>query len=128
MFEKASRMKLRLKSGKGSVTAEDLWDFPLQSATQPCLDDLAKDSYQKLQNTVESFVSNKKNQENDTEELRLDILKRIIGVKIQERKVKEDETAKKAQKERILDIIDAKDDKELEGKSKKELRKIYKNL
>jgi len=124
MFEKASRKKLRFKHTKGMISVEELWDLPLK----PDLDNLAKASYQKLQSSVKSFVDKRKPRENADEQLRLDLLKHVIGVKIDEIENAEKLAAKKAQKERILDIIEEKEDEKLASKSVSELKKMIKKL
>lgn len=123
MFEKASKMKLRFKSGKGLIGVEELWDMPLK----PGLDKLAQESYKKLQNTVTSFVDNRSVADTE-EQLRLDILKHVIATKIDERDARADAAARKEQKNRIMDIIEAKKDAELQNKSLDELKQMVGDL
>lgn len=119
MFEKASRMKLRFNTQRGVLSVEDLWDLPLIQ-----LDNIAIALNKKLQESkTESFI---KTRTKDTTELELkfNIAKHIIDVKLQEQQ--EDrllESEKKAKRQKILDLMAKKQDAELEGKSLEELAK-----
>lgn len=112
MFEKASRMKLRFNTQRGVLSVEDLWDLPLIQ-----LDNIAIALNKKLQESkTESFI---KTRTKDTTELELkfNIAKHIIDVKLQEQ---EDRLL---ESEKILDLMAKKQDAELEGKSLEELAK-----
>lgn len=126
MFEKALRLKLRFES-RGNLTVEDLWDLPLTSKTGVSLDDLAI-KYNKIVKESEdlSFVVELK--KNDTDRLRLDILKHIIKVKLEEREKAKQEVENKAEKERLLAILARKESEEDEQLSKEQLRKKIEKL
>lgn len=113
MFEKASRMKLRFNTQRGVLSVEDLWDLPLIQ-----LDNIAIALNKKLQESkTESFI---KTRTKDTTELELkfNIAKHIIDVKLQEQEDRLLESEKKAK-----DLMAKKQDAELEGKSLEELAK-----
>jgi len=126
MFEKASRLKLRFNTTKGSVEVKDLWDMPLLSNTHFCLDDIAKDVAASL-DVAGSFVL-KKSEANTTDELRLDILKHIIKVRLGEEKAAKDAVLAKERKSKILDIISEKEDDSLKELSVKDLKKMVKKI
>ena len=91
-FEQASRLKLRFTTTKGQLSVEDLWELSLDS-----LDTIAKAVNRQLKaSEEESFV--KTRTKTDTEStLRLDILKRVIEVKLQESEEKKNKAEKAAQ-------------------------------
>lgn len=116
--EKASRMKLRFNTQRGVLSVEDLWDLPLIQ-----LDNIAIALNKKLQESkTESFI---KTRTKDTTELELkfNIAKHIIDVKLQEQEDRLLESEKKAKRQKILDLMAKKQDAELEGKSLEELAK-----
>lgn len=121
MFEKASRMKLRFNTQRGVLSVEDLWDLPLIQ-----LDNIAIALNKKLQESkTESFI---KTRTKDTTELELkfNIAKHIIDVKLQEQEDRLLESKKKAKRQKILDLMAKKQDAELEGKSLEEIKKWQK--
>lgn len=104
MFEKASRIKLRYSTNRGVLSVEDLWDLSLEQ-----LDPIAINLNKRLKESqTESFI---KTRTKDTTELELkfNIVKHIIDVKLQE------------QEERT--VAAKKQDAELESKSYEELAK-----
>jgi hypothetical protein len=119
MFEKASRMKLRFNTQRGVLSVEDLWDLPLIQ-----LDNIAIALNKKLQESkTESFI---KTRTKDTTELELkfNIAKHIIDVKLQEQEDRLLESEKKKLSvRRFLTLWLRKQDAELEGKSLEELAK-----
>lgn len=108
MFEQATQMKLRFETTKCLMSVEDLWDLPLQSCqgsnrNPVSLDDLAIASHRKIQSMQEeSFVAT--SSVDTTEQLRLDILKHIISVKMGEQKAQQ-EAADKRQKRQEIDAL-----------------------
>lgn len=95
-----------------------MWDLPLIQ-----LDNIAIALNKKLQESkTESFI---KTRTKDTTELELkfNIAKHIIDVKLQEQEDRLLESEKKAKRQKILDLMAKKQDAELEGKSLEELAK-----
>ena len=129
MFEKASRIKLRFVTTKGGVTVEDLWDLPLISRKGNfSLDDLAKRLNKEVkENGEESFVV-RRNTANTLLDLKFEIVKHIIKVRLDELEQKENAAAQRVKKQRILEIIAGKEDEELAGKSVDDLRKMVEDL
>lgn len=128
MFERASKLKLRFQTVKGSLTAEDLWDLPLLSRTGASLDNLAKSLNKAVKDSGdESFVL-KKNEVNNILELKFEIVKRVIEVRLEEAEVRDKAAENKAKKERIMNFIAAKEDEALLGKSVEELTKLVEEL
>lgn len=128
MFEKANRMKLRFASPKGALSVEDLWDVPLLSRDDFSLDVIAKSVNKKIKELEEESFVTTRSATSNVYTLKLDILKHVIGVKITERDAKKDLVAKKAKKEKILEIMAKKQDSSLEEKSIEDLQKELDNL
>lgn len=130
MFEKASRLKLRFETQKGLLSVEDLWDLPLQSANRTNLDDIARD----LDNQVKaspsiSFVAAEQAVVNDSEaKLKFDIVLHIIKVRVAENQARINAQAKSEQKQKIMAIINRKQDAALENASIEDLQKMIDTL
>lgn len=118
MFEKASKMKLRFETTKGSVSTEDLWDFNL---TQ--LNLIAKSLNRKLKESDEEDFLDEKSDEDKIIKLQFDIVLHILEAKKSEKKDKELAIEKKALKEKILEIKARKQENALENLSDEELDK-----
>lgn len=117
MFEKATRLKLRFKSINGVLSIEDLWDLSLES-----LDKIAKTLRKELRDEEdESFISTKKS--NTNVDLRFDIVKHIIDIKLKEKADRADAQAKLARKEQILQTLAKKKTESLESMSEEDLLK-----
>lgn len=124
MFEKASRTKLRFDTNRGNVTSEDLWDMPLLSTDGFSLDELARSIHKSIKESEgHSFVLKEESVDDDSV-LRMDIVKRVIEVKIQEDNDNENAAKKKVQKERIMEILVDKEDEFLKEKTTEELRDL----
>lgn len=92
IFERATRVKFRFPSTAGSLNVEQLWDLPLTKSGGIDLDKVARTVNAELKEvTEESFVSTGNNPAKAELTLKLELVKHIIGVKMQEA-----ETAKTA--------------------------------
>ena len=130
-FEQASRLKLRFETPKGLISVEDLWDLPLTSRTRLSdisLDNLAKSLNKATKESAEESFVVKKSRTNTLLELKFEIVKHVIKVRLEDAERKENALAVKAQKEKILDIIADKEDDSLKGKSVASLKKMIKDL
>lgn len=128
IFERATKKKLRFESPLGMLSVEDIWDLPLTSRTskKASLDDLAKSLNRQIkENEEESFVV-KKTQANSDLNLRFDIVKHIIEVRMEEADAREKAAQNKAREQRILEILAKKEDEDLLNKSKEELEALLK--
>jgi len=130
MFEKASRRKLRFSTLRGDVSVEDLWDIPLVGRSGFSIDSIAKDVNKFIKNdSEESFVATtRKSKETSDAELKLEILKHVISVRLKEAEDAEKVVERKATKQKILSIIESKKDAALEGKSVDKLEEMLKSL
>ena len=129
MFEKAARMKLRFSTPKGNLSVEDLWDLPLAGKDGTAnLDDLAKEFYKKHRDGEElSFVKTVKKAETTTK-LQLDIVLRIIEVRLEEEERRKQAVVNKEKKDRILSIMAEKENASLKEASMDELRRMLADL
>ena len=89
IFEKASRLKLRFNVGSRlNLTVENLWDLPLTHTKGEDLDHIAIELQEKLSTNEKSFVvQQSKNKETQLNQLKFDIVKYIIDVRLEEQKV-----------------------------------------
>ena len=121
MFEKSSRLALRFASPQGSLSTEDLWNLPLTSAKGASLDNIAKALNRQIKEAdTESFVV--KTSKADAElQLRFDIVKHIIEVKLAENETAKTAAVRRAQKEKLLELKAKKQDEKLSSASEEEL-------
>lgn len=125
IFEQASRMKFRFPSPLGPLATEDLWQLPLTSATGKAnLNDIGKALNKQVRDTgEENFVPVAGQTASDTTKIvALDIVKRVIEVKLAENAAKASVEATKTQNQRILEILAQKQDHALTEKTEDELR------
>lgn len=122
MFDQATRLKLRFESNKGLLSVEQLWDLPLTT-----LNELAKNLNRQIKEVGddEDFISEKSSVDSQVQ-LRFDIAKHIIGVKLKERNETQTAQDRKAHNQTILALIEQKQQQELAGKSVEELQALLK--
>lgn len=121
MFEQASRLKLGFETNIGRLVVDDLWDIKLSD-----LDALAVGLNNQLKNDSVSFISATK--PDPKLQLRFDIVKHVIDVRLKEREEAAKLREKAEEKQKILAILARKQDAALEGSSEEELRERIANL
>lgn len=123
MFEKASKLKLRFPISKGLATVEDLWDLPLTSRSGADLNGVAVTLHDALESVgVKSFVK-KAVVDTDYTELRLDIVKHVIAVKLAELEAAKTASAKRDRRAVLTDAIARKENEALGATSLEDLKK-----
>jgi hypothetical protein len=123
IFEQASRKALGFSSARGYIKTEDLWTIPLQSKSGFDLDNIAKDHNAALKAvTDESFVVTADHPLKAELTLKMEIIKHIIAVKLQERKDALDAAAKAEKRQKLLAVLEKKQDEALEGLSPEEIQ------
>lgn len=122
MFEKATRLKLRFNF-RGLIGVEELWDLDEKQ-----LNSIFKELNAKLKSQSEESLLDQKTDEDKILELKVSIIRYIVKVKLEERKNRENEALKEANKQKILNIIAKKQDEALENKSIDELMKLVGDL
>lgn len=129
IFEQATRNKLRFSSSKGILTVEDLWELPLTSANSTAnLDDIARGFYADLKDTSTISFVNKPAKADPETELSFNIVKHIIEVRLAENAAAAVARENKERKQRLLGIIEHKENEVLTSKSLDELRAIANSL
>ena len=123
---------MRFPSPQGLLHVEDVWDLPLlprNSRSQKAnLDDMAKAMHKELRDSdTESFVL-KKSDPDEELQLRFDIVKHIIDVRLKEKEIRENEARMKEKKAQILGILADKEIEDLKGKSADDLKKLLAEL
>ena len=122
MFEKASRLKLRF-TYKGLCSVEDLWDLPLQA-----LDKIYRDLNSQKKEQSEVSLLNKVSKEDELLALKMNIVKYVVETLMQEQREKEEAASRKAKKQKILGIIEEKQEENLRNKSVEELTNLVNDL
>lgn len=126
MFEQASRLKLRFNTVKGLLLVEDLWFIPLSSVKSDVanLNSIAIDLDKQLkESTTISFVEQTVTRENTELQLKFDIVKHIIDVRLEENKAASQEREKKQQKQELMELIQRKKAEQTESLPLEELEK-----
>lgn len=122
IFEYATRNKVRF-SFRGLISVEDLWDLSLTN-----LDSIYKELNKQSKQSEEESLLNIKTQEDELLNVQIEIIKHIVSVKLAEKDAREKASAKKAQKQKIMSIIAAKQDEALQNSSIDELQKMLDEL
>lgn len=122
MFEQASRLKLRFRY-KGLCSVEDLWDMSFEA-----LDTIFKGLNAQLKAQKEESLLETKSKEYEVLELKINLVKHVVTIRLQEQKERENEVAKAAKKQKLFCIIEEKQDAALRDMSVEELTKLVDEL
>jgi hypothetical protein len=115
IFEQASRKGLRFSTTRGQIQTDELWSIPLQHKSGFDLDNIAKDHNAALKSvTDESFVVTADHPMKAELTLKMEIIKHIIAVKLEERKSAVEAAAKAEQRQKLLAVLEKKQDAALE--------------
>lgn len=124
IFQYATRNKLRFASTKGDLTVEQLWDAPLRSSDGFNLDAIAKTANKAFKDaTEESFVTTTKTPATTRLEMTLEVVKRVIEVKLADEALAQKRAENKKEREKLLEILAEKQAGKLSELSEKELQK-----
>ena len=122
-FEYVTRKKLRFVTAKGHLPLEDLWDLPLTSDTgKPNLNDIAKSIHYGMKEDETTFVEAETATGSPDDRNMLEAVKRIIAVKVDERKAAATARDKAAQKQEIMEALAESERGALKSKTTEELR------
>lgn len=125
IFEIATREAFRFKGSNGLLSVEDLWDLPLQSQTKTNLDGLAQAldlQIKEAQANTKSFVTPEKSSVDETLVIKLEVLKHIIGVKVAERDAAATARRKSEEKQKLLALLDRKENEALDNLTAEEIK------
>ena len=132
VFEVAAKVKLRFSTVKGELSAEDMWDVPLRSKSGFSLDSIAQELYKQMNEITDtpSFVDKNKDGveqiKRDTICLKFDIVKHIIDVKLEEEEKAKNAKETRETNQKIMAILNMKEDEALANKTPEELRAMLK--
>lgn len=124
LFERGTRENVHFDTPNGQLIINHLWNLPLQSKTKVNLDDIAKELYRQIKESETiSFVSDK-TPENDLLQLKFDIVRHIINVRLDEQKRNMENAINEEKRQQIKEIIKLKKEKELLDLPIEELEKM----
>lgn len=122
-FENATRKKYRYPSDRGLLNTEQLWDL---SAT--ALNTVWKNIKAQMKDAgEESLLSTKSDADAELAE-KAEIVKTIFDYKVAAREAAKKASENKAQKEKLMAVLERKQDAALEQMSVEELKKMIENL
>jgi hypothetical protein len=128
IFEQATRQAFRFETSKGNLAVEDLWNLPLTSDTgRANLDDIAKGLQAKLTSAALSFVTDT-TPVNKVYQAQFDIVLHIINTKLAEVKAAEQYRLAREKKQKIMAIIEQKQDAALSSASLEDLEAMLNSL
>lgn len=122
IFEVAVRGKFRFPF-KGLISVEDLFDLSVEN-----LDSIFKTLNSQLKQVQEESLLNTKTKEDKELDTKIEIVKYIVNVKLEERELRNKVKEKKEQKQKILEILSNKQEESLQNKSVDELQKMLEEL
>ena len=122
LFIQATRQAIRFNH-KGQISVEDLWHLNLET-----LDVIAKGLYKQLQENVDISFINETTKSDKAAQLKLDIVKYIISVKLEEKEAVRIQTEKAHKRQHLAQLIFDKQKEALSAKSIEELQAELDNL
>jgi hypothetical protein len=122
LFEVAVRSKMRFPF-KGLVSVEDLWDLSVEN-----LDSIFKVLNSQLKQVKEESLLNTKTKEDKELDVKIEIVKYVVSVKLEEQESKLKAKEQREKKQKILEIMSVKQNEDLQNKSVDELKKMLSEL
>ena len=122
IFEVAARCKYRFPY-RGNISVEDLWDLPVKA-----LDGVFKTLNAEVKQSQEESLLEDKSPEDEVLANKIAIIRHIVAVKQEEAAALKDLREKSAKKQKILELMEKKDNEALEQMSKEDLQKMLENL
>lgn len=122
LFEVATRSNYQFPF-RGVINVIDLWDLSLTN-----LDSVFKVLNAEVKKSEEESLLNTKSKEDEELSNKIEIVKYIVGVKLAEKKAKEDEKKNREMKQRLLEIKAKRQDAALENLSDEDLDRAIAEL
>ena len=122
LFETAIRNKLRFPF-RGVISVEDLWDLSVNE-----LDDIFKTLNMNIKKSQEESLLTVKSKEDELLRIRIEIVKYIVAVKLAEADTALLNKERNEKKQKIMELISAKQDEELYNKSIEELQTMLNEI
>ena len=122
MFEIATRTKMRFPY-KGQISVEDLWDLSVKD-----LDNIFKTLNAYAKKSQEESLLATKTKEDEVVSVQIEIVKHIVNTKLAEAETAKQSKALKEKKQKIMEIMSAKQDEALHNMSVDELQEMLNSL
>lgn len=122
LFVWATRNKVRFPF-KGNLSVEDLWDLPVTD-----LDKVFKSLKAQEKKASEESLLHEKSTEDTALANKIEIVKFIVTVKLEEREKAKKTAENRAKKQKIMELIAKKDDEAMENMSKEDLMKMLDDM
>lgn len=122
MFETAVRSKFRFPF-KGMISVEDLWDLNVRD-----LDTIFKTLNSQVKKVNEESLLDTKTKEDEILSTMIEIVKYIVTVKLEEDNARLQAKELKEKKQKIMEILSAKKDADLQNKSIDDLEAMLNQL
>jgi hypothetical protein len=122
LFETAVRSKFRFPF-KGLISAEDLWDLSVEQ-----LDSIFKVLNTEVKQVQEESLLEVKSQQDKELTAKIEIVKYVVKVKLEEAALKLQAKEKKEEKQKLLKLLAEKQDENLKGKSIAEIQAMINDL
>lgn len=122
MFEIATRTKMRFPF-RGQISVEDLWDLSVRD-----LDSIFKTLNAQVKKSQEESLLATKTKEDETLSIQIEIVKHIVKTKLDEAETAKHSKELKEKKQKIMEIIAAKQDESLHNASIEDLQAMLENL
>jgi len=116
MFEMATRTKMRF-TYRGQIGVEDLWSLSIEN-----LDSVFKVLNSQLKQVKEESLLSKKTKEDEVLDTKIEIVKYIFTTKLAEREIRLNAQSKKVEKQKLMGILENKQDEELLGKTTEQIQ------
>lgn len=118
LFETATRNKMRFPF-RGMISVEDLWDLSLTN-----LDSVFKTLNAEAKKSEEESLLETKSKENEELSNKIELVKYIVNIKLEEKKTRENARKNAEMKQRLLEIKAKRQDAALENMSDEDLDKM----
>lgn len=129
IFEQATRAKIRFSTPVGMLSVEDLWDLPLTSTrARANLDDVARLLDAELKSTSSVSFVNDVSEVNAKTKLMFDVVIHVINTKIAEAKAAKSAADVREKKQKIMAIIEQKQEESLSAASIDDLQSMLASL
>jgi len=122
IFEVATRNMFRFQF-KGMISVEDLWQLSVSN-----LDSIFKTLNSQLKQVKEESLLNVKTKQDQELDTKIEIVKYIFQVKLEEENLRLKAKEQKEKKQKIMEILSVKQDADLQNKSVDELQKMLNEL
>lgn len=122
MFEVAVRNKMRFPF-KGLISVEDLFDLSTKD-----LDSIFKTLNSQLKQSQEESLLEVKTEQDKELETKIEIIKYIVQIKLDEEKVRKQAKENKEKKQKIMELMAKKQDESLQNMSMEELKNMLDEL